>query len=297
MDLCLGGGPASASEAFHASGHAFMQLGQFVDAKNWLKGHAVGVYAGAGYYDYQRLRSGYQGEYVDVDYTFGLPTGPAGNRWMRLEFNVGLGWIRTWARHYTPTDDYSELIRAPTITDGVANPTVILAPSDVSSVYSNDWLWTKNDDLWGNVSGRKTIYDPCPYGYKVPDEELQTVLEEFSSGRYSTDFEAFGASYDADGVYLFFPYAGWKGDDVRRASRTHAWMKVGQAGDYMDARFDSGTFHRSRSLITDEAFDVVIYGSNVNEYSAGLNSGYTNRTAAASVRCIRYDGEPSAAAP
>lgn len=49
-------------------------LGAFVDAKYWftgrngkyawtradkLKGHALGVYAGAGYYDYQRLKSGY----------------------------------------------------------------------------------------------------------------------------------------------------------------------------------------------------------------------------------------------
>ncbi len=107
-------------------------LGAFVDAKYWftgrngkyawtradkLKGHALGVYAGAGYYDYQRLKSGYQGEYIDVgvDYTFGLPVGRRDHKWMRMEFNIGVGYIWTQARHYTPTSDYSDLIKDPGI--------------------------------------------------------------------------------------------------------------------------------------------------------------------------------------
>ena len=103
-------------------------LGLFVDTKYWipgqkyswtkadrLQGHAIGAYAGAGYYDYQNIRHGYQGEYIDagVDYTFGLPVGPEGNKWMRIEFNVGIGWIRTWARHYAPSDDFTQLIKDP----------------------------------------------------------------------------------------------------------------------------------------------------------------------------------------
>lgn len=103
-------------------------LGLFVDTKYWitgekykwakddrLKGHAIGLYAGAGYYDYQNIRHGYQGEYIDtgIDYTFGLPVGPKDNKWMRMEFNIGFGWVRTWARHYTPSDDFSQLIKDP----------------------------------------------------------------------------------------------------------------------------------------------------------------------------------------
>lgn len=33
---------------------------------------------------------------------------------------------------------------------------------------TKDWTDVSNDDYWGGVSGRKTIYDPCPVGYKVP---------------------------------------------------------------------------------------------------------------------------------
>ena len=102
-------------------------LGLFVDAKYWfpgekyqwtrterLQGHAVGVYAGAGYYDYQNIAKGAQGEYIDfgVDYTFALPIA---NDRLRLEFNVGLGFIRTWYRPYHPSSDYEDLIKEPGI--------------------------------------------------------------------------------------------------------------------------------------------------------------------------------------
>ena len=33
---------------------------------------------------------------------------------------------------------------------------------------TKDWTDVSNDDYWGGVSGKKTIYDPCPVGYKVP---------------------------------------------------------------------------------------------------------------------------------
>lgn len=68
-----------------------------------------------GYYDYQWQRSGYQGEYFDIgmDYTWSMPIGSRDQ--FRLEFNIGFGWIRTWRRHYTPTDDWSILIKDPGI--------------------------------------------------------------------------------------------------------------------------------------------------------------------------------------
>lgn len=102
-------------------------LGIFVDAKYWfpgekyqwtrterLQGHAVGIYAGAGYYDYQRIDRGAQGEYIDagVDYTYALPIADGK---LRLEFNIGVGFIRTWYRTYSPSTDYEDLIKDPGI--------------------------------------------------------------------------------------------------------------------------------------------------------------------------------------
>ena len=217
-----------------------------------------------------------------------------------MTWNYDITDMRT-IKYYTmdgPREDVAEVYMigaAPTIENSVRNPLVILSPSDVSPVYSNDWLWLKNDDLWGGVSHKKTIYDPCPYGYKVPEGELKTLLYNNRSSlddNANNDNDYYGGSFTKNGAFLFFPYAGWKGDDVKRVSRTHAWMKVGFAGDYQDATFDSSSYHRGRTLLARDAFDVTIYGSTKNQYSEGYNYNYTNRTAAASVRCVRYEGEP-----
>ncbi|MBO5979460.1 MAG: DUF3575 domain-containing protein [Bacteroidales bacterium] len=102
-------------------------LGWFIDGKYWfpgifntwsddnkLIGHAIGVYAGIGYYDYQNRKRGAQGEYLDVgiDYTYARPI--AKNK-LRLEFNIGFGAIRTYYRTYQPSSDYTDLIKDPGI--------------------------------------------------------------------------------------------------------------------------------------------------------------------------------------
>lgn len=100
-------------------------LGLFMDVKYWftsgrnewsadskLKGHALGLYGGVGYYDFQNKEQGAQGEYVDfgIDYTYALPV--AKDK-LRLEFNLGVGLIKTWYRPYNPSSDYSDLIKEP----------------------------------------------------------------------------------------------------------------------------------------------------------------------------------------
>ena len=100
-------------------------LGWFIDGKYWitgekhkwsvnskLKGHAVGIYGGVGYYDYQNKTDGAQGEYLDVgvDYTFALPVA---NDKLRISFNIGLGLIHTLYRPYYPSSDYEDLIKEP----------------------------------------------------------------------------------------------------------------------------------------------------------------------------------------
>lgn len=113
-------------------------LGWFMDAKYWftndktrwtpdskLKGHGVGFYAGVGYYDFQNKIKGSQGEYINfgVDYTYALPVA---NDKLRLEFNIGLGFLKTWYRPYTPSSDYSDLIKEPGVKYRTTN---FLAPT------------------------------------------------------------------------------------------------------------------------------------------------------------------------
>lgn len=91
-------------------------LAWFVEGKYWhTQNHGFGVYTGAGYYDFQDSKSGDQGEFVDVgaDYTYSISVGK--KKWMKVQFNIGLGYIFTTARHYNPTDDYEHLIKDPSM--------------------------------------------------------------------------------------------------------------------------------------------------------------------------------------
>ena len=103
------------------------QMAWFLEGRYWLPGekyawtdtqklmgHAFGVYLAGGYYDYQVKTHGKQGEYfnVGVDYTFSLPI--AQHR-LRLEFNIGIGFIYNQYRPYKPSSDFEDLIKDPGI--------------------------------------------------------------------------------------------------------------------------------------------------------------------------------------
>jgi hypothetical protein len=121
-------------------------LGWFIDGKYWfpgrnnswsidskLKGHAVGVFAGLGYYDFQNSKNGIQGEYVDfgVDYTYAMSI--SRDR-LRIAFNIGLGLIHTLYRPYYPSSDYEDLIKEPGVkyrTTNLMGPT----KASISLVY------------------------------------------------------------------------------------------------------------------------------------------------------------------
>lgn len=74
-----------------------------------LKGHSAGVYAAAGYYDFEKDFRGMQGEFIStgVDYTYAMPVGRA--KRVNLEFTIALGYIRSWGRTYSVPGEYGDL--------------------------------------------------------------------------------------------------------------------------------------------------------------------------------------------
>ncbi|MCR4824610.1 MAG: DUF3575 domain-containing protein [Bacteroidales bacterium] len=69
-----------------------------------LLGHSLGLYAAAGYYDFERDWTGHQGEFVNVgaDYLYAVPVFQ--DR-MHLEFGLGFGYI------YSPSQPYDTFER------------------------------------------------------------------------------------------------------------------------------------------------------------------------------------------
>ena len=72
----------------------------------------------------------------------------------------------------------------PTMQAAIENPASLILPSSIAVGYKYDWLYNSMSNLWSYSSeGLKTIYDPCPYGYKVPDSEIQAL---FSAATYAS---------------------------------------------------------------------------------------------------------------
>ena len=74
-----------------------------------LTGHFLGLYAGGGKYDLQWGEKGYQGEFfIAAGVSYGWATRIA--RHLHLEFNIGIGLLRTDYRHYHARDTYQTLL-------------------------------------------------------------------------------------------------------------------------------------------------------------------------------------------
>ena len=77
-----------------------------------------------------------------------------------------------------------------TVSYATENPMALLVTDDTGNVDKNtpptvtDWVYVRNNALWGP---EKTVYDPCPPGWRVPDGGLDGIwnngLAEFQEGQ------------------------------------------------------------------------------------------------------------------
>ena len=104
-------------------------------------------------------------------------------------------------------------------------------------VYAKAWTpeetaTTDDGSLWGETT--KTVYDPCPVGYMLP----QRASTDFWKGTQMKDFEGF--TYSADNASftmgsLVFPFAGY----IDNSTEFH--KKAGLRSILWSGRWDSGT--------------------------------------------------------
>lgn len=209
---------------------------------------------------------------------------------------------KTYYDYYGTEWNYAGVVTMaqPTLRDGVENPMYLILPTDFSmTTYQYDWLYANIDNLWGDydhasqnsVSKRqKTIYDPCPFGYMVPQDEISTLFATYYPDYWSND----------GGMIInssFFPYAGYKGVDKGVSSLSAAWRYVGSKGDYMSSKIDRNG-HRSRTYISKD-WSWIEYGADNDGDGAGdaqreyntivYADDMANRRTAASVRCVKRE--------
>lgn len=119
------------------------------------------------------------------------------------EYNIGSKTNYTYMTT-TPTIDWVGAAVAKTEATGnieysIKNPTSfvytdktfkyegsVVLESDAQCQEYWDWLNVKNDNLWSNPDGSKTIYDPCPIGYKVSPYEMTLSLIKSTASEVTT---------------------------------------------------------------------------------------------------------------
>lgn len=85
-----------------------------------------------------------------------------------------------------------------TIEFATANPTRIITGVEDSGY---DWLYSAHDSsLWSTT---KSMYDPCPYGWRVPSNSLWNDAESYVDGEF-----AYGWTLSFSGIETFYPAAG-----------------------------------------------------------------------------------------
>ena len=133
--------------------------------------------------------------------------------------------------------------------ESIANPRTLGHTDD------GDWMSTQDNSLW---SSSKTIYDPCPVGYKVPARN--TSMHVWSANNKVTD--ATDWAYNTDHYWftlgsLVFPDASYRDDyDVgsirydNAKPRTMVWSSYasGTVKAYcLDLRFKESSFSRKEN--------------------------------------------------
>lgn len=97
-----------------------------------------------------------------------------------------------------------------TIAYATAHPDIMLTAPDTNN---GDWLQGGNNSLWGG-GATKSMYDPCPHGWNVPDADAFTTLDiaaEEDNMDLETAKKLFGwALSDANGEKHFYTGAGYR---------------------------------------------------------------------------------------
>lgn len=171
-------------------------------------------------------------------------------------------------RSSATTVDNRELTRNAATSAEVGTVSYAVANPDIRILSANDWHneW-RNNGLWGNSDGQtrniKTVYDPCPEGYYVPDRDCYQGFTFTSKAACDNNY---GHLFVFNGTQTsYFPTGGYLDRNANKIAyqeyRGYQWTSnPGTTGAY------------------------YFYYNNANINFTGMD-----RAAAASVRCVKFE--------
>lgn len=155
----------------------------------------------------------------------------------------------------------------------IRHPTTFIRPvTDVNGSGTTTWF---NDDvekyrgLWGDASGGKSPYDPCPAGYRVPSDSQKTWAG-FTKTDLTADKDTFGATLND----AFYPCAGWR-------DGTGVLKSVGVQGKYQSAAWNTAATPQAYLM------QITAYTMGVKFTTSFSTTTPSNIAGATTVRCVK----------
>ena len=165
-----------------------------------------------------------------------------------------------------------------TIAETIAGPTVFANPN----AEKTDWCTTSNAELWGYTSGAKTVYDPCPPGYKVPKrDEAPAFYNNDITGLPNFEYNSTYGWFTVGEPMATFPLAGYL---ETSGGQTHAYDR----GLLWNSRSDSSNPYAGYGQYLYYDSDVSILKSRTYSQS---------KARAATLRCESVEEIPFENAP
>jgi hypothetical protein len=152
-----------------------------------------------------------------------------------------------------------------TLEQSIQNPTVL--------GKGKDWLDTPDNNLWKN-SNVKTIYDPCPAGYKVPAYDSgQPLFKDLSTVTGWDDSHGSDHYFKLGSPESVFPYAGYREENST-------------------SMYSSAVGSRAAIWTSYANSDTEAYHINVRNGTSTHSTGSTAKARSCVVRCAKLDYVP-----
>lgn len=192
------------------------------------------------------------------------------------EYKDSYGLIYQWGRKDPFVDSCFDYLRWDTqspysVKDLIQSPTSVSSP-DRTYASSSNWTSDKIIDLWSDQC--KTIYDPCPVGYRVASSEVWSDFTDLSCIENSYDYGLMVKFNQSESAW--YPYSPY----------------IYRNGSYRDRNESIQLWTSSQELTTVELRGTsetgLTYNKTKHEEGFSLISFYDMH--ALSVRCMKDDG-------
>jgi hypothetical protein len=211
-------------------------------------------------------------------------------------FTSGYVSSSDWATCYIPatlgTAESRAVVSNPTVASMVAYPTTFSNGSYFNSSLDRDnWATDITEDLWQES---KTIFDPCPSGWKVPDKSAWN--ETFVGWLNGHSFYQDGFYIDEGGIKCRFPGIAARMPQVVYGSHSGTSYKLmnGEGALERTSYYHVLVWAQNGVLLKEKFYfeDDGIYGltsnpTGVYNYSDFGNVRNLYKTRGGSVRCVR----------